>query len=220
VLADHFDTAIDESSAEDCNRARYRAAPGADDNASATAALLEVARVLTLSRTRPRRTLRLLHLTGEEFPADCLGARRYAEASLSAGERIDAFVVLDMIGWNPTRGAGRFQLNEGEVPASGRLSGTALAVRDALGHVTGPAMPIAWVRPRHDPRSYLYNTDGVIFSDLGVPTLLFNESINRLEGLGRRGYHDAYDTPANIDFAYASAIVRVALATVLVVSSE
>ncbi|MBI4868876.1 MAG: M20/M25/M40 family metallo-hydrolase [Candidatus Wallbacteria bacterium] len=223
VLADHFDTAIDESSAEDGNRARYRAAPGADDNASGTAVLLEVARVLARAEprpARPRRTIRLLHLTGEEFPADCLGARRYAEASLSAGERLDAFVVLDMIGWNPKRGAGTFQLNEGEIPESGRLSGTALAARDALARTTGLALPTPLVRPRHDPRSYLYNTDGVIFSDLGVPTLLFNESINRLEGLGRRGYHDAYDTPANIDFAYASAIARVALATVLVVSSE
>ena len=37
------------------------------------------------------------------------------------------------------------------------------------------------VRPPHDPRSSLYNTDGQIFSDAGIPVVLFMENydINR-----------------------------------------
>ena len=39
------------------------------------------------------------------------------------------------------------------------------------------------VRPSNDPRSSLYNTDGQIFSDAGVPVVLFMENydINRVQ---------------------------------------
>ena len=53
------------------------AAAGADDNHSATAALMLAAPIFL--RTRPAGRLGcdiwLVHLTGEEFPADCMGAR-------------------------------------------------------------------------------------------------------------------------------------------------
>ncbi len=208
ILADHYDTAIDEGSAESGDRSKYKAAPGADDNATATAALVESGRVLASLAYKPRRTIRLLHLTGEEYPTDCLGARHYAEAMLRRGERVAAFLVMDMIGRKLDGGS--FQLNEGEVPASGGLSGWALS---AAGAIEGA--PAAIVRSRFDPKSYLYNTDGVIFSDLGVPTLLFNERVNRMENFTTRGNHDAYDTADNIDYRYAAAIARVALMTAI-----
>jgi len=44
-------------------------------------------------------------------------------------------------------------------------------------------------------RSTLYNTDGQIFSDVGVPVALFMENYD----INRTGYHDSHDTMANID---------------------
>ena len=41
-------------------------------------------------------------------------------------------------------------------------------------------------RPHYDPRSTLYNTDGQIFSDAGVPVVLFMENYD----INRTGYHD------------------------------
>ena len=49
------------------------------------------------------------------------------------------------------------------------------------------------LRPRFDSRSYLYNTDGLLFSDMGYPVILFNEHVNRLENLTRVGYHHTTD---------------------------
>jgi Zn-dependent M28 family amino/carboxypeptidase len=65
LIADHVDTAFDEDLAL---KGIWMAVPGADDNATGTAALLRAADVL---RDRdPRRTIWLVHFTGEEFPAD------------------------------------------------------------------------------------------------------------------------------------------------------
>src|SRR5206468_7858303 len=79
IMADHYDTAFMEDRYEKSSSGKGArlAACGADDNHSATAALMLAAPIfLDLSR---QGTLGcdvwLVHLTGEEFPADCLGAR-------------------------------------------------------------------------------------------------------------------------------------------------
>jgi Peptidase family M28 len=66
------------------------------------------------------------------------------------------------------------------------------------------------VRPRSDPLSTLYNTDGQIFSDAGVPVVLFMENYD----INRRGYHDTHDTMANIDLDYGSAVAAIAIEAV------
>ncbi len=80
-MADHYDTAYMEDVYGDRpgvhgDGARLAAA-GADDNHSATAALMLGARnFFELSRRGALDCdIWLVHLTGEEFPADCLGAR-------------------------------------------------------------------------------------------------------------------------------------------------
>ena len=63
------------------------------------------------------------------------------------------------------------------------------------------------VRPPDDPRSTLYNTDGQIFSDAGVPVVLFMENYD----INRHGYHDTHDTMANIDLDYGAAVAAIAI---------
>ena len=46
--------------------------------------------------------------------------------------------------------------------------------------------PAGEVRFRDDPRSTLFNTDGQIFADAGIPTVLFMENYD----INREGYHD------------------------------
>ena len=86
-----------------------QASKGADDNASATATLMEAARVL--SGMNLKRDVWLVHLTGEEFPADCLGARALSEALVTGkpvipgkkNPKIVGLYVLDMIGHSVDR---------------------------------------------------------------------------------------------------------------------
>ena len=140
-MADHYDTAYMEDvfypeSGGDALRAP---ACGADDNHSATSALLLAAeQLLALSRAgKLARDVWLVHLTGEEFPGDCLGARALAQ-SLVEGQltlqaeggraldvsrvRVVGAFVLDMIGHNTDRDRDVFQIAPGEGAASARLA--------------------------------------------------------------------------------------------------
>ena len=67
------------------------------------------------------------------------------------------------------------------------------------------------IRVEWEPRSALYNTDGQIFSDVGIPVVLFMENYD----ISRTGYHDTHDTMANIDLDYAQALCAIAIETVV-----
>ncbi|HEX5281725.1 MAG TPA: M28 family peptidase, partial [Micropepsaceae bacterium] len=80
---------------------------------------------------------------------------------------------------------------------------------------TLPAMakhlaPTGEVRLHDNPKSTLYNTDGQIFSDAGLPVVLFMENYD----INREGYHDTHDTMANIDLDYGAAVAAIAIETV------
>src|SRR5262249_28742871 len=83
IMADHYDTAYmaDRYEKESGGSGARLAASGADDNHSATAALMLAAPIfLDLSRKDQLGCdVWLVHLTGEEFPADCLGARALSQ---------------------------------------------------------------------------------------------------------------------------------------------
>jgi Tol biopolymer transport system component len=69
--------------------------PGADDNTSGTAALLEAARVLA---TRPQpATIHFAFFTGEE--SGLLGAREYVRRAVERGDRLVGALNNDMIGF-------------------------------------------------------------------------------------------------------------------------
>jgi hypothetical protein len=263
IMADHYDTAYMEDVFEperggDGLRA---AAAGADDNHSATATLLAAAEVfLPLARAgRLERDIWLVHLTGEEFPSDCLGARALAQALVerslhltaedgstwdaSAVGVVGAF-VLDMIGHNNNHDRDVFQIASGEGAGSARLAlcahranqrwnqqaresnatvprrGLGRAQRMSDGKKVPPPfahLPVAGeVRVEWEPRSSLYNTDGQIFSDLGIPVVLFMENYD----INRTGYHDTDDTMKNIDLDYASALAAIAIESVAATACE
>ena len=66
------------------------------------------------------------------------------------------------------------------------------------------------VRTVDDPRSSLYNTDGQIFSDAGIPVVLFMENYD----INRHGYHDTEDNMCNIDLDYGAAVAAIAIEAV------
>jgi len=73
--------------------------PGANDNGSGVAALLEIARLLT--RAQPQRTIRLVFFANEEPPfyySWDMGSRHYAHRASTRGEKIIAMLSLETIG--------------------------------------------------------------------------------------------------------------------------
>ena len=254
IMADHYDTAYmeDKFGKRKSGRGPRLAAPGADDNHSATAALMLAAPIfLRLSREgKLGCDIWLVHLTGEEFPADCLGSRhlceRLVEKNLLLHRRrahaldlsdvsVEGVFVLDMVAHNSRRHRDIFQI----CPGSGAKSLALARVAQEV-NVLWNASTLAWnakaarrraktrrstrrlpaiaphlalhgdVRPPSDPYSTLYNTDGQIFSDVGVPVVLFMENYD----INRHGYHDSHDTMENIDLDYGAAVVAIALETV------
>jgi hypothetical protein len=72
------------------------------------------------------------------------------------------------------------------------------------------------VRLPIDPRSTLYNTDAQIFSDAGVPVVLFMENYD----ISREGYHDTHDTMENIDLDFGAAFAAIAIESVARAATE
>lgn len=72
-------------------------APGADDNASGTAAVMEMARVLAFTGYRPNLSLRLIGFAAEEVGLK--GSAWYAQQARQQGRDIAAMQNYDMIGY-------------------------------------------------------------------------------------------------------------------------
>jgi len=70
-------------------------APGADDNASGTSGVMEVARIL--SKGSFKRSIVFCTFSGEEY--GLYGSRAYAERCKNEGKNIIAYINLDMIGY-------------------------------------------------------------------------------------------------------------------------
>ncbi len=255
VMGDHYDTAYMEDvyDADRGGDGLRAGAAGADDNHSATTALLAAADVL-LPMARDgllERDVWLVHLTGEEFPADCMGARALCQALVEnnlvltttdgaprdvSSTAVVGVYVLDMIGHNHDRDRDVFQIASGEGAGSARLALHAhraterwnravdgwnrerpdLGRADRMPDGSSPPPPFAHlalrgeIRVEWEPKSALYNTDGQIFSDVGIPVVLFMENYD----ISRTGYHDTHDTMANIDLDYCAALTAIAIEAV------
>ena len=155
-----------------------------------------------------------------------------------SGTRVRGLYVSDMIAHNNDRERDIFQISPGTDPESFRLAEFAQQATDIWNASAlawnerpertgrprgrrsphGAAVPevapfltlSAEIRTPVDPRSTLYNTDGQIFSDAGVPCVLFMENYD----INRSGYHDTHDTMANIDLDYGAAVCAVTIESV------
>ena len=263
IMADHYDTAyMEDIYYKDQGGSGARlAAPGADDNHSATAALMRAAPIFCgLSREGQLGCdIWLIHLTGEEFPSDCLGARNLCKQlvegrlkiRLANGEehdlskvQIQGVYVLDMVAHNNDSNRDKFQISPGKGPEAARLAYQAHIANEiwnASTHIWNQhpsrrgrgrgkrssdknIIPKIALHPKldgqvrfpHDPLSTLYNTDGQIFSDAGIPVVLFMENYD----IKRKGYHDSHDTMANVDLDYGAGVVAIAIEAVARATTE
>jgi hypothetical protein len=142
VMGDHYDTAYMEDYYYDWRGGDGSriGAHGADDNDSATATLLQGAPIfLKLAKEgKLERDVWLIHLTGEEFPSDCMGARVFCQALIektlklhTTGDdrwidlsetKVVGALVMDMIGHNRDNARNIFQISPGKSEASLRLA--------------------------------------------------------------------------------------------------
>lgn len=145
--------------------------PGADDNASGTAVILEVARALTNIDRRPSRTILLVSFSGEE--RDLLGSRLYVSRPIVPLTTTKAMINIDHAGV----GNGRLTVGVTGLEKDGLLeAGQTAGVHDTL-----------------DIYGFFPGGDHVPFKEAGVPT------VTVVSGGVHSHFHQPTDTVETID---------------------
>ncbi len=150
--------------------------PGADDNASGTAILIEVARAIMASGARPQRTILFASFSGEE--QGFLGSRLYVSRPTRTLEHTVAMINVDHAGIG-----------------NGRLT---VGVNGISKESAVEAGRIAGLEDKLDLFGYFPGGDHVPFKEAGVPTIAivsagrhlhFHQPTDQLETLDPQVLH-------------------------------
>ncbi|TKB93657.1 MAG: M28 family peptidase [Nitrospira sp.] len=160
--------------------------PGADDNASGTAVILEVARALAKLESRPSRTILFISFSGEE--RDLLGSRLYTSQPIIPLNTTRAMINIDHAGV----GNGRLTVGvtglEKDVPLA---AGKAAGIHDTL-----------------DLYGFFPGGDHVPFKEADVPT------VTVVSGGVHPHFHQPTDTAETIDSGILTSTARYVLAMI------
>jgi len=166
--------------------------PGADDNASGTAAVLELARVLASEKVKPKRTIIFMAFSAEEM--GLLGSTHYTKAPLWPLEKTAAMINLDMVGRPKDN-----KLNVGGV-------GSSPSFRAIVEKANQGSFQIGY------SESGLGSSDHQSFYLKGIPVIFF---FSGLHG----DYHKPTDLPERIMTADHARVTEVALRTAEVLAA-
>ena len=160
--------------------------PGADDDASGTAGILETARLVR--QARPRRSVLFLSVSGEEI--GLFGSEAFLAAPPVPLDRVVADLNLDMIG--------RGRPDELHVTPA-RIEGavtTLTAEARRIGEAQG--FPLSC-----GAEAYWRRSDHFNFVKKGIPAVFFFAGMHA-------DYHQPSDTPDKIDYRKLARVVRLA----------
>ena len=157
--------------------------PGADDNASGTAALLEVAEDLAAGKPRPRRSVLFLSFSGEEL--GLLGSQHWVDHPTVPLANLVTMVNCDMVGrYDPAR-----KLEIGGV-------GTGAGLQDLVASANAPyGLDLSW-----DPQGTA-PSDSTSFFRKKIPVLFLFTGIHD-------EYHTPKDTCGTLDYADGEKVAR------------
>lgn len=196
IVCAHYDSRM-ENLADASARA-----PGADDNGSGVAAVLEIARVLAAVPLAD--TVRFVLFSGEE--QGLWGSTAYAAELQNAGEPVHRLINLDMVGRPPADGSVTIERDLGNaVPGNDAAS---LAFGDVMAQAAADYTPLP---VRLGP---IYSSDYMPFEARGAVT------VGAYEGEGNPHYHRTTDEPATLDYTYLTHVTKLVLATVLAESLD
>lgn len=189
-------------------------APGANDNGSGTAAVLELARLLKTMQPRAGTEVRFVFFVNEEppyFMGSDMGSRRHAAEMKRQGMPVEAALVLETMGYYtdapdsqklPPGLEGRYPSTGNFIAFVGTLESSKL-VRDALA-----AFRAASDFPAHGLAAPAHTT-GVTLSDHssynrhGYPALMITDTAF----MRYPYYHTEQDTPDKLDYASMARVV-------------
>ena len=162
---------------------------GADDNASGTSGLLELARVLSEKKLALRRHVLIIHFDGEE--KGLLGSEHYASAPLVPMEKTVAMLNMDMTGRNATN---QMQCGPEEDDRNPALQQILVKISARFGIAL----------PGEGMKQYMNRSDQWPFMRKGVPAIF-------LFGGMHGDYHTHNDDPEKLNYTKMANIAKLTL---------
>jgi Zn-dependent M28 family amino/carboxypeptidase len=188
--------------------------PGADDNASAVAAMLEIARLL--EPWRPAATVEYVGFNLEEIqtvipPMYRVGSLHYARQLKADNRKVAGALVLEMVGYTGAKQTVPAAVNlVKKVPKTGDFlaavgDGKSGALLEVMERAAAGVMPLVtlsvplrgWLVP--DTR----RSDNARFWDEGYPSLMITDTAD----LRNPHYHRATDTPDTLNYEFMANVV-------------
>jgi len=165
---------------------------GADDNASGTSTVLEIAEALQLGKLMkngPRRSVLCLMMTGEE--KGLLGSEYYVGNPVYPIENTIADVNIDMVGrWGEEYQGTTEPYNY--VIGSDRLSMDLHNINEAMNQKYSHMLMDYKYNDEADPNRFYFRSDHYNFAKNGIPAIFFFNGVHE-------DYHRLTDTPDKID---------------------
>lgn len=189
------------------NMPKRATAPGADDNASGSVAVLTAARIIkkyvsSIARMGLNRTVRFVLFTGEE--QGLIGSEFYATKARAKNEKIVAVLNLDMISFNTAGSTNGCELHT--------------RIKNNAGDLTIANTFVSVVKNYGVKLVPIILSDGVDWSD---HSSFWDQGYPAITGIeddtndGSTYYHTVRDKVGTIDFTYYTSYVQAALGTVL-----
>ncbi|SEF86656.1 M28 family peptidase [Billgrantia desiderata] len=191
VVGAHYDT--------------VRGSPGADDNASGVAVLIELARLL--QEAELDRSLRLVAFVNEEAPffgSDAMGSLHYARQAKAEGWNVVGMISLEMLGYYSDEPDSQFYPfpldlfypDRGNFLAFVTHLGSRRLLHQAIGefrrHATVPSEGLVAPPQMGD----IHRSDHWAFWEMGFPAMMLTDTAN----FRNPHYHRPSDTHERLDY--------------------
>jgi len=170
-------------------------APGADDNASGTAAVLEIARVIKANNYQPESTIKFITFAAEEY--GLWGSVDYAQKALNSGMNIKIMINHDMISHT------YYPVNQSQVDIN-RYSGF-----EYLRDLAFYCIEKYSVLEQRNGGQNSAGSDSYSFWERGFPSVYFEETNFSPY------YHSPADTIGNYSMGYCAEVIKSSCATLL-----
>lgn len=170
---------------------------GADDNASGTVALIEIAEAFRMEKKSPKRSIGILWVSAEEI--GLYGSQYFAEHPLVAREKIAAVINLDMVARTKT-GDDVLSTRDGltiqggdSVKVIGALQSSVLMKINESSLAEAGLVGNYQYNNLTDPNRYFFRSDHVNFARKDIPVLFYSTGTHR-------DYHMVSDVEESLDY--------------------